>query len=215
VYFDGYAGPGPYDDGSPGSPLLAVETARATARWDRKVECLFVEKDPAHAANLERTLAEEAPGMMAYQVWPGDVADYVDRALEIAGEDPMFTFLDPFGTALSYANLTAKLLGRASNKPTEVLLNLNLEGVWRIGGLLTGDAKEDGAEATLNRLNGFFGDNWWRNEFRRARASGDEGSAADAALSVANEFRKRVRAATGFRTFGVEVRRRRATSRCS
>jgi hypothetical protein len=120
----------------------------------------------------------------------------------------MLTFLDPFGTALSYDNLTTKLLGRAPDKPTEVLLNLNLQGVWRIGGLLTGDTKEADAEGTLSRLDGFFGDDWWRDEFRQARVTGDQGSAADAALSVAREFRMRVKASTSFGSFGVEVRRR-------
>jgi len=208
VYFDGYAGPGRYEDGSPGSPLLAVETARATAQWDRDVECLFAEKDPAFAADLRRTLDAEAPPGMKYTVWRGDVAEYVDQAVAIAGDDPMLSFLDPFGTALNYTSLTGKLLGRTADKPTEVLLNLNLESVWRIGGLLTGDEKEADSSATLARLDGFFGDTWWRDEFRRARATGDEASASAAAIVVAQEFQRRVRAATGFDSFGVPVRRR-------
>lgn len=208
VYFDGYAGPGRYEDGSPGSPMLAVETAAATAKWDRDIELLFVEKNPAFAANLEATLAAEAPPEMKYTVWCGDVADYVDQALSIAGSDPMLTFLDPFGTSLSYATLTGKLLGRSPSTPTEVLLNLNLESVWRIGGLLTGDKQEIDSEGTLARLDGFFGDTWWRHEFRAARASGDQARASDAAVSVAREFQRRVKAATGFGSTGVPVRRR-------
>lgn len=184
VYFDGYAGPGRYEDGSPGSPLLAVETARAAAKWDRDVECLFAEKDPALAADLRRTLDAEAPPGMKYTVWCGDVAEYVDQAVVLAGDDPMLTFLDPFGTALNYTALTGKLLGRTAGKLTEVLLNLNLESVWRIGGLLTGDEKEADSRATLARLDGFFGDTWWRDEFRRARATGDEASASAAAMAV-------------------------------
>lgn len=208
VYFDGYAGPGRYEDGSPGSPLLAVKTARATAKWDRDVECLFAEKNPVFAADLRRTLDSEAPSEMKYTVWCGDVADYVEQAVAAAGDDPMLTFLDPFGTALDYSALTGKLLGRTADKPTEVLLNLNLESVWRIGGLLTGDEKEADASATLARLDGFFGDTWWREQFRLARVTGDEVSASAAAMLVAGEFQRRVKDATGFGSFGVPVRRR-------
>ena len=168
VYFDGYAGPGRYEDGSPGSPLLAVETARRTAKWNRNVECLFVERDSNYAANLETTLAAEAPNEMTYRVWRGDVADHVDAALAVAGADPMLAFLDPFGTALSYTNLTSKLLGRPLSCPTEVMLNLNLENVWSTGGWLTGEVTQPGSEKALGRLDAFFGDDWWREEFRRA-----------------------------------------------
>lgn len=208
VYFDGYAGPGRYADGAPGSPIIAVETAQATSTWDRDVECLFVEKNPLFAANLARTLAAEAPKSMKYSVWTGDVSDYVDRALEVAGGDPMFTLLDPFGTGLSYAALTGKLLGRTRHQATEVMLNLNLENVWRTGGWLTGEVQAPGSEKALGRLDAFFGDSWWRDEFRQARRTGDKASAADAAAAVATEFQRRVLATTGFQSFAVEVRRR-------
>lgn len=208
VYFDGYAGPGRYSDGSPGSPLLAVETAKNIATWGRQVECLFTEIDPTHAQNLRQVLANEAPPTMAYEVWQGDVEEHVDAALSYAGTDPMLTFLDPFGTALNYSTLTGKLLGRPATAATEVLLNLNLEAVWRIGGLLTGDEREQGRHATLAKLDDFFGDDWWRDVFMTARASGDRGRAARAARAVADEFRRRVRAATGYESVEVPIRRR-------
>jgi three-Cys-motif partner protein len=208
VYFDGYAGPGRYANGAPGSPLIAMETARATAGWDRHVECLFVEKRLTYAADLRAVLAAEAPEGFIYEVWTGDVADHVDAALEHAGDDPMLTLLDPFGTALDYESLTGKLLRRRHDQPTEVMLNLSLTSVWRIGGLLTGDETELGSDVTLARLDAFFGDSWWREKFRAARASGNQASAADAALRVAREFTRRVHAATGFDSVDVEVRRR-------
>lgn len=208
LYFDGYAGPGRYEDGAPGSPLIAIETARATSRWDRDLECIFVEKKPAFAKNLKEVLEAEAPASLSYKVWSGDVSDHVDAALALAGDDPMLTLLDPFGTALDYGSLTGKLLGRRRDQPTEVMLNLSLTSVWRFGGLLTGDEKGAESEVTLSRLDAFFGDSWWREEFRAARATGDQSTAASAAIRVARQFTKRVRDATGFHSVDVEVRRR-------
>lgn len=208
VYFDGYAGPGRYDDGSPGSPLLAVETAKQTAKWGRDVKCLFVEQNRRFAKNLEEVLAAEAPEGMVYRVWQGDVAEHVGAALEFAGDEPMLTFLDPFGTALDYTTLTGKLLARRADQPTEVLLNLNLEMVSRIGGLLARKTLSDGDERTLGRLDTFFGDGWWRAAFRSVHKPGVDGSAAEAAQHVAGQFLARVKMATGFDCFGVPVRRR-------
>lgn len=207
VYFDGYAGPGRYEDGAPGSPLLAVETARRTARFGRDVDCLFVERNPRFSRDLRTTLTAEAPPGFHFQVWPGDVADHVDTALSYAGADPLLTFLDPFGTALDYSVLTGKLLQRRS-APTEVLLNINIESVRRIGGLLgTGrPALTDAEQRTLGRVDRFLGDDWWRAEFRQNLS--EQGSAAAAATKVAGEFKRRVRAATGCASFSVPVARR-------
>lgn len=206
VFLDGYAGPGRYEDGSPGSPLLAVETATRTARWGREVECLFVEKDPKTYKNLCSTLADSAPPSMTYQVWSGDVADHVEAALVQAGQDPMLTFLDPFGTALDYSLLTDRLMGRPAGVATEVLLNMNVESVRRIGGLLTTNSPRPSDAATLARLDRFFGGPWWRPSFFEVRD--ESGSAAVAARLVADEFRFRVKAKTGYDSFAVPVRRR-------
>ncbi len=57
VLYDAYAGPGKYEDGSPGSPLLLVETAIRTASF-RKVRLCFSEEDIDNHTKLQRTLTE-------------------------------------------------------------------------------------------------------------------------------------------------------------
>ena len=208
VYFDAYAGPGRYDDGSPGSPLLAMRAAATTAAWGRQVQCLFSEADRKKAAALSEALAAEAPEGFQYTVWPGDASEHVDGALEVARRDAMLTFLDPFGTALDYTSFTDKLLRRPAHLPTEVLLNLNLEMVSRIGGVLDSGKPQPHDETTLSRLDTFFGDQWWRQVFLDNRGDRGPGSAAAAAQAVASRFVRRVKDATGFGFFGVPVRRR-------
>lgn len=208
VYFDGYAGPGCYEDGSPGSPLLAARTARDVKAWNREMVCLFCEQDLDYAADLNANLRREAHDGFRFEVWSGDVAQWVDAAVREAGNDPMMTFLDPFGTALSYDTIASKILGRPESLRTELLLNFSVSTVWRIGGLLTGDVVDNGDQKALARLDTFFGDPWWRDEFRQARASGREQSAADAAVHVAREFVMRLSKATGFNAFPVPVHRR-------
>lgn len=208
LYFDAYAGPGRYSDGSEGSPLRIMRSATKTAGWGRDVECVFTEADPAHAADLATALAAEASPGFKYVVWPGDASEHVAAAIARAGSNPMLTFLDPFGTALDYDSLTSKLLARPPSLSTEVLLNLNLEMVGRIGGLLNSLKRKPHDEKTLSHLDAFFGDDWWRQVFLDARDDGGPGSAAAAASAVAAEFVKRIKAKTGYGYFGVPVRRR-------
>lgn len=207
VYFDGYAGPGRYDDGAPGSPLLAVRAASRTAKWGRQIECLFVESDPKLAANLSEVLQKEAPPELRYEVWTGDVSDYVVPALTRAGTDPLLAFLDPFGTPLAYEVLTRQLLHRPMTQPTEVLLNLNLEAVGRIGGLLSSKSPKASDQIALGKLDAAFGE-WWRETFREIHQPGVKGSAAAAAQRVAGQYVKQVKKDTGYGYFGIPVRRR-------
>jgi three-Cys-motif partner protein len=207
VFLDGYAGPGRYEDGSAGSPLLAVGMAANVARWKRALECVFVERDPAHFANLRHCLAEEVSPGLTYRLFNGDVADHVGEVLSLAGSAPLLAFLDPFGTALDSETLCGTLLARPRITKTEVLLNFNLEMVSRIGGMLT-QPDDPSVEKTLARLDRFLGGDWWRDTFLQARPDSEPGSAAHAAQQVADHYRHRIQTATGFRSFPVPVRRR-------
>jgi len=219
VYLDGYAGPGRYEPeasetvGAPGSPLLAVQNASTVAKWSRNLHCIFVERNTKFAKNLREVLAQESPATLKYDVMKGDLADRLDEALVITGDSPPLAFLDPFGTALPYRQMVDRLMLRGANLKTEVLLNLNLEMVWGIGGYLTGEEADHelnaaNRSATLERVDNFLGGNWWRETFRRSRASGPSGSSAAAAQEVASEYCNRIKDATGFNSFVVPIRRR-------
>ena len=208
VLYDAYAGPGKYEDGSPGSPLLLVETAIRTANF-RKVRLYFSEEDIDHHTELHRTLTEAVGSDVEWEAVCGTAERWAGAFVRDAADAPMFTFLDPFGVGLSYEVLTETLLGRPAQLKTEVLVNINVESVWRIGGRLqeidSGSSPRTGAEATLERVDRFLGDTWWRGKFRRVR---DASSAAAAAGQVVDEFCRRVQAATGFASFQVPICRR-------
>lgn len=219
VYLDGYAGPGRYDPedgeelGAPGSPLLAVQTATTVAKWSRLLHCVFVERNTQYAHNLRSVLEDEAPSSVSFDVLEGDLSERLDDALSIAKESPLLAFLDPFGTALPYDRMVDDLMRRRGQLKTEVLLNLNLEMVWRIGGFLSGDESDSerntaGRSATLERVDNFLGGDWWRKTFKEARVEGATGAAAKAARIVASEYCAKVYSDTGYRSFSVPIRRR-------
>lgn len=63
IYLDGFAGPGCYEGGEEGSPIIALKSAKqhlenGTLRPKTKVLFLFVEADEARANHLESTIAQ-------------------------------------------------------------------------------------------------------------------------------------------------------------
>ncbi len=162
-FFDGYAGPGQYDDVSPGSPLLALQAARQVEAF-RTLRCIFVEKDPELYARLQALVDEEAEGL-AVEARLGPVEDHIAQVIEGCGREPLFAFLDPFGVGIPFDTLTKLVLARsARGAKTEVLLNFTVQGLNRIGGLITSGASN--RDAALRRMNDTLGGDWWQEVYR-------------------------------------------------
>lgn len=214
-YIDGYAGPGIYDPqpGEPrqiGSPLLALATAQKLAALSspRDLRCAFIEKKRGHAQKLEVVMAEHAFPGFTYSVHHGSVEQCLDAVVTEVGNDPLLTFLDPFGTSLPWAQMKKTLFGRSRKTANEVLLNMSLDSVRRIGGVLgKGDTSSPSNQKTLAHLDAFLGDTDWRQVFLEHYRPNSPGSATLAALEVAKYFRERVHDETGYRSFIVPIRK--------
>jgi three-Cys-motif partner protein len=142
VYLDGYAGPGVYSNGDPGSPALAAETAERLSRI-RTLECIYVERNKHYRERLTALLSKTNH---KWTILPGSIAKELPKALMLAGDAPLFAFFDPFGLGLPFHLLTGSVLSRSDRRPggartgpaTEVLLNFTLAGLCRNAGHLTG-----------------------------------------------------------------------------
>ena len=109
IFLDGFAGPGIYDDGEPGSPIIALETLLTHRNFgtleETTFEFLFVEKD---ADRIERLKSEVAglwsrlPGAIPPNV---HIRYYNEEFVTVARDvlptlrqsEPTFAFVDPFG----------------------------------------------------------------------------------------------------------------------
>ena len=59
LYIDGFSGPGEYEEGEVGSPIIALETAIGyEPPLTAKINFLFVEKDPARATHLRSRVSQ-------------------------------------------------------------------------------------------------------------------------------------------------------------
>jgi three-Cys-motif partner protein len=234
VFLDGYAGQGRYDDGSPGSPLLFVQAARASP--NRSVTGIFVEQDAERYASLCRVLDETDPDRTVPRiVEPGDLGTLLPSLLPAAAGAALFAFLDPFGTALDVDRLRDDLLRRPGRAPTEVLLHFSVSTIARMGGILNAGFARGGLtipeRKTVARADAFLGGHWWRAEFEALRgvvppeaADGtswidlDDAdlfpetdtstllTATDVAMRVARRFCDNLGALTQYRTVSMPVR---------
>lgn len=211
---DGYAGSGAYETKDPegehadGSPLVVLKMAEREPQRD--IRCIFIEADRKAAQALERHVAPFRSSGRPVYVMQGDVSERILDAWPLVGDDPVVTFLDPFGVAMDLSVMTDLLLKRGRLR-SEVLLNINVEAVWRIGGNLErrgeGIVIKDGQDAGVQRADAFLGGTWWRQHFCDARSARAD-SAAKAAQQVLDEYRRKVESKTGKQSMSIPIRRR-------
>lgn len=173
AYVDGYAGPGVYDDGNPGSPQLAADVA-ALVEGIRDLECYFVEKDDDQYAALAEHIGPQLPTAV---VRHGVMEDHIDDILKRFQGLPMLALIDPFGLGLSDESVR-KLAGRV--EPTDLIVNVSLSAVRRHAGHLTSPKDYPAKQAFINKLDAALGGTWWQEIW----TTGDD----DAADQICSEY---------------------------
>jgi len=139
LYVDGFAGPGRYEGGEPGSPLIALRAAvlRKRPLGPSRIEFLFIEERSDRADALQEELAafnEERPlpSNISYEVRAGRFdAVMTERLDDSKGPSPaIFAFIDPFG----YSGLPMTLLHRIARvRHSECLINFAYYSMNRWG----------------------------------------------------------------------------------
>ncbi len=191
AYLDAYAGPGVYDDGRPGSPALAADTARRISTF-RNLRCFYIEKDAHLFEDLRTTLAAVPHNGKVYQ---GEVEDHLDSVLTECRDLPLLAFLDPFGLAMPFGLLKEKLLWRIRGRvpPTEILMNFSLPGLRRNAGKLLTESTNPkylkARQTILVQVDSTLGGDWWREIWA--------GGAPNRIGAILSEYVRRLQAAAG------------------
>lgn len=157
VYVDGYAGPGVYSDGTPGSPALAEQTSQAVANT-RNLDCIYVEKDRDDYNRLRSVLSP-------YSNWTAynDSLDVcLPQVMSDVGAAPVLVFLDPFGLPIPFDSLVSNILRRPLNQKTEVLLNFSTAGLNRNAGHLLSPKSYPAKPTFIEGLDECLGGDWWQ-----------------------------------------------------
>jgi three-Cys-motif partner protein len=168
VVYDAYSGPGRYTDAQPGSPELLVDTAEAMAKL-RSVHTIFSDKEADYCDRLEQLLAEKGIDRATYEVRRGPVETHVEGVLAVAGELPLFVFLDPYGLTVPFERVVHILKSRDKTgysqllqPKTELLMNFSYEAVRRISGALRSEKEYSAKAAQIAALDTALGGAWWQ-----------------------------------------------------
>lgn len=156
---DGFAGPGQYEEGEPGSPLIMLDTLLEHASFDSfgavKFLFLFIEHDERRIDHLKSRLAEyDLPENVEVAVEHGEFEETFGELVEGVQERnkvlvPTFAFIDPFGYSAASMSLSGKFL----NFPrSEILMFLPLAHIVRF-------AEREGQEEAMTAL---FGTDRWK-----------------------------------------------------
>jgi three-Cys-motif partner protein len=135
VYVDGFAGPGRYTGGEPGSPIIALEAALThQAKLPGELVFLFIEERTDRADHLDDEIAKlQLSSSFKVHVERGTFAHKLGKTLDELDSDgskiaPTFALIDPFGfSGIPYA-LIQRLL---SKNKCEVLVTFMVDSINR------------------------------------------------------------------------------------
>ena len=163
IYIDGFAGPGEYIGGEPGSPILAIDVIlqhklyHQLTRPGMELVLIFIESSKPRYANLEHHLSKYTfdPNLRVKAV-NVTFEEHLEKNLNNLKRHhfvlaPSLTFIDPFGPT----GFPMALIKRISQHPrSEVLINFSYQSLnqW----FLNDPSKH-------RRLDELFGDDRWRS----------------------------------------------------
>src|SRR5271165_817044 len=143
LYIDGFAGRGRYNDGSEGSPLVALrrllDHRHLPAMQSTEFVFLFIEHNKSNAESLEaeidglKTRYSPWPSNILVSVWHSTFEDAMQSIVSLLREQkkllaPAFVFVDPFG----WTKFPVSLLGELMQNPkSEIFVNFMAGHVMR------------------------------------------------------------------------------------
>lgn len=135
VYLDGFAGPGRYTGGEPGSPIIALKSAKThKAKLSEKLAFLFIEERQDRADHLSTEIeALECPDRFKTKVKCGEFAPTLTTLLDEIDKSqsrlaPTFAMIDPFG----FKGIPFSLMKRLLDNPNcELFVSFMVESINR------------------------------------------------------------------------------------
>lgn len=134
VYVDCFSGPGRFESGEEGSPLIAIrERAKAilhSSAQDARIDMYFIE--PVYHEELRDNLRQATAGMQfgKTEVIQGRYEEVVPELMRTLGDVNLFLYVDPFGIS-ELANNIFNDACRNFGGNVELLINLNSFGFIR------------------------------------------------------------------------------------
>ncbi|MFA6171020.1 MAG: three-Cys-motif partner protein TcmP [Patescibacteria group bacterium] len=139
LFIDGFAGPGEYIGGKPGSPMIAFEAIiKHKFPISSEMILFFIEKDAKRCEHLEKMVASlDKPKNINITVKHGEFDKTLSEVLNLLEEQkkkiaPALVFIDPFGFTGIPLDLIKRIM---ENQKCEVMITFMYEEINRFIGL--------------------------------------------------------------------------------
>lgn len=141
-YIDCFAGRGKYEDGTNGSPIIALQSAKKMKKnfyYLDEIACIFVEKNPNNFENMKKTVCDEInmhpedyAGIVLQELINDEFIGAMPKIKEYCNSvTPSFYFIDPFG----YSGVPFESIKKILQIPkTEVFINFMVRDIHRFLG---------------------------------------------------------------------------------
>jgi len=166
IIVDGFAGPGRFDDGSKGSPIIICEKAAEEGkRGNARVIGLFIDKEPKYCESLDEVLQPYISTKLAF-VSCNEFEKAINDIIDVLGSCTAFFYLDPFGIQGIEIEVLDKIFRRVRIASTEILVNFSYKTLARHSGNWWFDDEEDDIvrkvkAAKKDMVNRVMGGNYW------------------------------------------------------
>lgn len=210
-YVDCFAGMGKFDDGSPGSPCIALqirdECMNKTSIQSGQIDTCFI--DLNYASELAMNIAEYTNANGYPKIVSGRYEDEIEHLLASKKGVNVFLYIDPYGIKALDSGLFDKFAAYGF-KSIEMLINMNSFGFFRDAcRVLSVDYQNDEALRDLddiveydptevddtyqskNLLNGIAGGDYWQAIVKDYQAGRINGYQAEMRFST--EYKQRLR----------------------
>ncbi len=187
ILIDAFAGPGRFDDGAAGSPLIMCQVAEK--RVPGKYLAIFVNHTKAHHDALAKVLSHFVDQKKAIPIH-GAADTLLAKVREVLGDHTVFLYLDPFGLKGCEFSVIEPFFRRDRGYSTEVVINLSVPTMFRLAArraVAAGRSQEPRIVAFHNRLTGVLGGDYWK-EFLWDDSSSTEAKAE----SVMKVYREKI-----------------------
>jgi three-Cys-motif partner protein len=165
VLIDAFAGPGKFDDDTPGSPLIICQAAEKHAAGNYLA--IFVNCETADHQKLTHVLSSFIERRSVIPIL-GTAADLLTRVREVLADQTVFLYLDPFGLKGCEFATIEPFLQRANEHSTEIVINLSVPIMHRLAArnaIAGGGPVPSKVQSFHKRLSAVLGGDYWQPIF--------------------------------------------------
>ena len=162
LLIDGYAGPGVFEDGAEGSPVIICKAAEQLVKGNYQAK--FINSEARYHKKLETVIQREGWSGSA-QAIKGDTTALLQTLPGSLKDQTVFLYLDPFGPTGCEFSLLEPFLKRNRQYSTEILLTMNMPGMHRFASryaIEKGRQDEQHIQSHHQIMDKIFGGEYWR-----------------------------------------------------